>query len=81
MRYHHEPEKAVQCKELVHIIFLADLLISRFHVGLEMERMDIDNLAERLDTLGFSLQSLPDLIDMIPIEALRSLLQVVLLNE
>jgi putative nucleotidyltransferase with HDIG domain len=81
VKYHHKPENAVQCKELVHIVYLADLLISRFHVGLEVERLNTDSLAERLEILGFSIKSLPDIVDMIPIKALESSPQMVLLNE
>ncbi len=68
--HHHKPENAVQYQDLVHIIYLADLLISRFHVGLEFERLNTDTLAQRLERLGFSIKSFPDIVDMIPGEAL-----------
>lgn len=70
--YHHTPENAVQYQDLVHIIYLADLLMSRFHVGLEFERLNTDNLAQRLERLGFAITSFPDIVDMIPGKALRS---------
>jgi len=69
--HHHRPENALQNKELVHIIYLADLLMSRFHVGLETERLNTDELAKRLDTLGFSMSSLSDIVNLIPNEALK----------
>lgn len=72
VQFHHKPEDAVQHKELVHIIYLADLLMSRFHVGLEVERLNTDLLAERLDVLGISSRSLPDIINLIPLDALGS---------
>lgn len=81
VKYHHTPEEAIQCIELVHIIYLADLLMSRFHVGLEVERLNTDDLAERLDTLGFSINSLPGIIDMIPINVLESPLRMDLMKE
>ena len=72
IKHHHTPENAVQYKNLVHIIYLADLLMSRFHVGLEFERLNTDTLGQRLERLGFSIQSLPDIVDMIPGKALVS---------
>jgi len=72
IKHHHQPEDAVQYKDLVHIIYLADLLMSRFHVGLELERLNTDALAERLETLGFSIKSFSDIVNMIPAQALES---------
>jgi len=72
VKYHHKPEDAVQYKEFVHIIYLADLLMSRFHVGLEVERLSTGGLTERLEVLGLSIKSLADIVDLIPIEALDS---------
>jgi putative nucleotidyltransferase with HDIG domain len=81
IRCHHSPETAVQSKDLVHIIYLADLLMSRFHVGLEVERLDTDDLANRLETLGLSRNSFPDIVAMIPLQALASVPQMTMLNE
>ncbi len=71
IKYHHRPENAVQYKTLVHIIYLADLVMSRFHLGLEVERLNTDQLPQRLDTLGLSIQSFQDIVDMIPVKALE----------
>jgi hypothetical protein len=46
--------------------------MSRFHVGLEMERLSTGGLTERLEVLGLSIKSLADIVDLIPIEALDS---------
>lgn len=81
VKFHHTPEEAIKSKELVHIIYLADLLMSRFHVGLEVERLNTHGLAERLEVLGFSINSLPDIIDMIPIEVLKSSPSMVLMDD
>lgn len=70
VQHHHHPENAMRHRDLVHIIYLADLLMSRFHVGLEAERLNTDNLDKRLETLGFSINSFFDIVDMIPAEAL-----------
>ncbi len=72
VKHHHQPENAMQHRDLVHIIYLADLLMSRFHVGLETERLNTDDLAKRLETLGFSINSFSDIVNMIPAEALKS---------
>lgn len=72
VKYHHKPENAIQCKELVHIIYLADLLMSRFNVGLEVERMNTDALNESLEILEISITSLPNIVDLIPIQTLDS---------
>ena len=81
IKHHHQPENTVQHKDLVHIIYLADLLMSRFHVGLEVERLNTDALAERLKTLGFSIKSFPDIINMIPVKALESSSTMALMSE
>lgn len=72
IQHHHRPEDALHYKDLVHIIYLADLLMSRFHVDLEFERLNTDMLAQRLERLDFSIASFSDIIDMIPANALES---------
>lgn len=72
IRNHHNPEDAPQHGELVHIVYLADLLMSRFHSGLELERLNTDSLATRLETIGLSISKLPALVDHIPLKVLES---------
>jgi putative nucleotidyltransferase with HDIG domain len=72
IKYHHNPEDAQQHYELVHIVYLADLLMSRFHAGLELERLDTDTLATRLEAIGLSISEFPALVDHIPLKALES---------
>jgi putative nucleotidyltransferase with HDIG domain len=72
IRYHHDPENAKRYKALVNIVYLADLLMSRFHTGLELERLNTDALASRLQTIGYSLARFPELIDHIPLRVLES---------
>jgi putative nucleotidyltransferase with HDIG domain len=72
IRHHHKPENAKQHCELVNIVYLADLLMSRFHTGLELERLSTDSLASRLEAIGFSLAAFPELIDHIPLGVLAS---------
>jgi putative nucleotidyltransferase with HDIG domain len=72
IRHHHNPEDAPQHGELVHIVYLADLLMSRFHSGLELERLNTDTLTTRLEAIGLSISRFPALVDHIPLEVLAS---------
>lgn len=66
IQHHHQPEKEETYSDLAHILYLADLLITKFHPGLEIERMDEKNLDKRLQKIGLSAERLPELVDMIP---------------
>lgn len=72
IRHHHKPEDAQQHCALVHIIHLADLLMSRFHTGLELERLNTKALAARLEAIGLSISGFPALVDHIPVNVLAS---------
>jgi HD-like signal output (HDOD) protein/chemotaxis receptor (MCP) glutamine deamidase CheD len=62
---HHEPETAAENPELTHLVFLADLILSRFTMGQELELISTRRLAEALNILGFSKSQLPELIDAV----------------
>lgn len=66
IRNHHYPENASHSSELVHLTYLADLLMSRFLVGQEMERINTDALDKRMKRIGFSIDNLPELVNKIP---------------
>jgi putative nucleotidyltransferase with HDIG domain len=66
IRFHHRPKESGNSDLLTTIVYLADLLMSRFHTGLELERMGTDNLAEHLLQLDLSTGQLCNLVDMIP---------------
>ena len=72
IRYHHKPENTVQNTELVHIVYLADLLMSRFHTCLELERLNTEALASRLETIGFSIDNFPEIVDFIPVKSFEA---------
>jgi putative nucleotidyltransferase with HDIG domain len=72
IKYHHKPEKAETHYEMVHIVYLADLLMSRFHTGLELERLETETLAARLETIGFSISNFSELVDHIPMKVLKA---------
>ena len=72
IRHHHKPENAVQNLALTHIVYLADLLMSRFHTGFELERLNTESLSARLGTIGFTIDRFPDIVDMIPVGVFES---------
>ncbi len=67
IKYHHTPDKARKNKRLVSIVYIADLLVSRFNTGLETEKIDTGQLKPALEILGLSLSRLPDIVDFIPV--------------
>jgi putative nucleotidyltransferase with HDIG domain len=69
---HHRPEKATRYRELAHVVYLADLLMSRFHSGLELERLNTETLASRMETIGLSIDNFADIVDLIPISVFES---------
>jgi putative nucleotidyltransferase with HDIG domain len=64
--HHHHPEQATVHPELVHLIYLADLIMSRFMAGHEMERLETDSLNDRLKILGLSARHLPEIVESLP---------------
>ncbi len=66
IRHHHYPETATEYTELTHIVYLADLLMSRFHTGLELERINTGELAKRLETLNLPPSRFHEIVDLIP---------------
>ena len=79
--FHHKPENAINYKKLVHNVYLADLLMSRFHTGLEFERLNTDALATRLETLGLSIRQFPQIVEMIPLKVLETSPEMALMND
>ena len=80
IRHHHKPEAAQKHNALVHIVYLADLLMSRFHTGLELERLNTETLAARMQAIGLSISEFPAIVDHIPIKVLESSPEVALMG-
>ena len=72
IRYHHHPEDTARNVALTNIVYLADLLMSRFHTGLELERLSTATLSSRLKTIGFSMEKFSDIVDLIPVGVFKS---------
>ncbi|MBW2408627.1 MAG: HDOD domain-containing protein, partial [Deltaproteobacteria bacterium] len=78
--HHHNPEDSNHNRELVHMVYLADLLMSRFHTGLEIERLNTHALTSRLETLGLSKQAFTEIVDIIPLKVLAASPEIALLE-
>ena len=52
--------------DLALIVYMADLLLSRFNIGLEIERMNTQSLSERIQALDLEHADLIQLVDVIP---------------
>jgi len=63
--YHHEPEGATVDAELTHLVYMADLMMSRFLVGQELERLNTEKLASRLRTIGIEPKEFPAVVDSV----------------
>ncbi len=70
--HQHAPENAARNPELVHLVHLADLLMSQFLPGLEYERIDTGGLVRRLARVGLSSSRFQELVDLIPEGVFRS---------
>jgi putative nucleotidyltransferase with HDIG domain len=66
IRHHHTPEKEETHRDLTHILCIADLLMEKFHAGLELEQTGSENLSQRLAEIGLSVSGFPDLVDALP---------------
>jgi len=72
IRHHHRPEETTRNLELAHTVYLADLLMARFNSGLELERLDTETLASRLEAIGLSVKRFADVVDLIPLGVFES---------
>ena len=71
---HHQPEASTEDEELVTIVYLADLLMSKFQPHHELEQLDTENLQGRLKRLDLKPGDFPTLIDRIPKNIFQSVL-------
>ena len=55
------------------IVYIADLLLSRFHIGFELERLDTRALADLLGYIDLTVDHFGDLVDLIPDTVFRSI--------
>ncbi len=68
IEHHHEPlNSALQNRNIVGIVHVADILMSRFHNGFETDKMKSENFSQILSNLGLSEEDMPKIIDSIPL--------------
>jgi putative nucleotidyltransferase with HDIG domain len=72
IRDHHHPERADGHTEVKQIVYLADLLMSRFNSGLELERLDTDNIDVCFKALELQKNQLADVVDGAPLSVFQS---------
>ncbi|MBN1931836.1 MAG: HDOD domain-containing protein [Desulfobacterales bacterium] len=75
INHHHNPKNEIQHSELTAIVYLADLIMSRFHTNLEIERMDTTILTTQLEKIGLSTSQFPNIVDLIPSSVFESSLE------
>jgi putative nucleotidyltransferase with HDIG domain len=68
IRFHHAPETATRNTGLVHLVYLADLVMSRFNTRFELERMNTAQLESCLKTIGLSMDQFPNVVDLVPVD-------------
>ena len=66
IRYHHQPEHASVDPELVHVVYLADLLMSKFQAGQELGFLNNGNISSRLQKIGLIPSQFSTIVDLIP---------------
>ncbi len=66
IQYHHRPELSEVDRELVSIVYLADLLVARFRVGYQLDRPGVELLEDRLSNIGLKREDFPIIVDRIP---------------
>ncbi len=74
--YHHMPERADVPDKLIYVIYFADLLVSRFQVGKEIDRLNTEQFDQRLHTVGLKKNQFSELIETIPWIAIEKSLQI-----
>lgn len=63
IKYHHHPEKSEHDPDLSYLVYLADLLMSRFIVGQELERISTDSFHNCLERVGIEPDQLSKTIE------------------
>lgn len=70
---HHYPGKETEHQTMAVIVYLADLLLSRFHIGFELERVETKKLATHLNHVGLAIDEFAQLVDLIPNTVLKAM--------
>ena len=60
--HHHEPHEVKDNRCLTHLVYVADLISSRFVIGHHVNKMDTSHLRSSLDAIDFNTGNLPALL-------------------
>jgi putative nucleotidyltransferase with HDIG domain len=66
IKNHHNPENSSKDNVLSSVVYLADLIMSRFLVGQELERLDAEHVRKSLCNIGLNKLKFPNIIETIP---------------
>jgi putative nucleotidyltransferase with HDIG domain len=66
IKNHHNPENAEKERVLSSVVYLADLIMSRFLVGQELERLDAEHVKKSLCNIGLNRIKFPSIVETIP---------------
>ncbi|MCP3926927.1 MAG: HDOD domain-containing protein [Desulfobacterales bacterium] len=67
IRYHHYPENAFKdSKDLVNILYISDLIMTRFNAGINIGTIHTDDIEKKFNEIGLSIEQLPELVELIP---------------
>jgi putative nucleotidyltransferase with HDIG domain len=69
IKHHHNPPPSDDW--LTHIVYVADLLMTWFNSGLELERIETTGLVRAIENLGLSYPQLSSLVDLMPNHAIN----------
>lgn len=66
IKNHHNPEKSEKEGVLSSVVYIADLILSRFLVGQELERLDAEHVKKSLNNIGLNRLKFPSIVEAIP---------------
>ncbi len=72
IRRHHDPAAAARREELCQLVALGNLILHRFHAGLQKDRPELAALTPRFQALGIPAERLPRILDALPLGVFAS---------
>lgn len=75
IRHHHLPEAADRDRDLVAMVYLADLLMERFLTGMDREKMQTRSVKTVFRRLGLKTGEIIKIMDALPLDALTPVVQ------
>ena len=66
IKFHHSPEKAVKNRDIVNILYVADLIMTKFNAAISIGEVNTEDIENKFDEIGLSIEQLPELVELIP---------------